>query len=59
MELSERQRSILWSALQHYRATVQHSATGQGMDPFLKECDEILTALKETLPAVKALEEGS
>ncbi len=51
MELSERQRAILWTALHHYRATVQHTAPGCGMDRFLGECDEILASLKETLPA--------
>ena len=59
MELSERQRSILWTALHHYRATVQHTTAGHGMDHFLKECDEILIALKETLPAVKAWQKSS
>jgi hypothetical protein len=51
MELSERQRAILWTALHHYRATVQHTVPGAGMDRFLGECDEILASLKETLPA--------
>ena len=35
MELSERQRAILWAALNHYRATVAKATSGsQGMPDF-------------------------
>ena len=52
MELSERQRAILWAALNHYRATVAKATSGsQGMPDFLCECDEVITLLKASLPA--------
>tara|TARA_R110000824_G_scaffold71001_3_gene181976 strand:- start:16427 stop:16633 length:207 start_codon:yes stop_codon:yes gene_type:complete len=60
MELSERQRAILWTALHHYRATVNHTtAGGHDMDNFLRECDQIIVLLKESLHAGKAWEKSS